>query len=185
MLQVTMPTVRRTVFGKGPMRRLRLEGMTPAVLYSGGKEPLALQFEETQLFKELLFVHGQNAVITLKIEGDSQKERHVLVQEIQKDPVSDRVLHIDFLEINLEQSLNFVVPVEFVGVARGIDMGGELQVLKTEVHLRGCPLDIPDVIEANIVELDRGEAGLTFGDLSLPDNVTMLEDATVTCVQVQ
>ncbi len=185
MLQVTMPTALRTVFGKGAMRRLRMAGMTPAVLYSGGKEPLPLQFEATELFKELLFIHGRNAVITLTIADDSQKDRQVLVQEIQKDPVSDQVLHVDFLEINIEQSLDFVVPVEFVGVARGVDMGGELQVFKTEVHLRGCPLDIPDIIEADISELDRGEAGLTFGDLVLPDNVTMLDDAAVTCVQVQ
>ncbi len=185
MLQVTMPSARRTVFGKGPMRRLRMDGMTPAVLYSGGKESLPLQFEAGQLFKNLLFIHGRNAVITLEIEGDSQKTRQVLVQEIQKDPVSDRVVHVDFLEIDINNALDFVVPIEFTGVARGVDMGGELQVFKTEVHLRGCPLDIPDVIEVDITELDRGEAGITFGDLTLPEKVTMLDDKAATCVQVQ
>lgn len=185
MLQVTMPSARRTVFGKGPMRRLRMDGMTPAVLYSGGKEPLPLQFEASQLFKNLLFIHGRNSVITLEIKGDGQKTRQVLVQEIQKDPVSDRLVHVDFLEIDIDNALDFVIPIEFIGVARGVDMGGELQVFKTKVHLRGCPLDIPDVIEADITELDRGEAGITFGDLTLPEKVTMLDDKAATCVQVQ
>ena len=185
MLQVTIPSAQRAVFGKGPMRRLRMNGTTPGVLYSGGKEPLPLQFEATELFKKLLFIHGRNAVITLEVEGDSQGTRQVLVQEIQKDPVSDLVLHVDFLEIDIDKALDFVVPVEFVGVARGVDMGGELQVFKTSVHLRGCPLDIPDFLEADITTLDRGEAGLTLGDLSLPDKVAMLEATEMTCVQVQ
>ncbi|HHD62853.1 MAG TPA: 50S ribosomal protein L25, partial [Desulfobulbaceae bacterium] len=109
----------------------------------------------------------------------------VLVQEIQKDPVTDQLLHVDFLEIEIDKALDFVVPVQFTGVARGVDMGGELRILKNEVHLHGCPLDIPDTIVADITELDRGEAGLTFGDLSLPDKVEMLDDAKVTCVLVQ
>ena len=185
MLQVTIPSAQRTVFGKGPMRRLRMNGATPGVMYSGGEEPLSLQFDAIELFKKLLFIHGRNAVITLEVEGNSQGTRTVLVQEIQKDPVSDQVLHVDFLEIDIDKALDFVVPIEFIGVARGVDMGGELQVFKTSVRLRGCPLDIPDIIEADITALDRGEDGLTLGDLALPDKVTMLDDAETTCVQVQ
>jgi large subunit ribosomal protein L25 len=162
-----------------------MNGKTPAVVYSGGKDPLALEFDATLLFKDLLFIHGRNAVITLEIEGDDKGTRQVLVQEIQKDPVTDQLLHVDFLEIELDKALDFVVPVEFTGVARGVDMGGELRIFNKEVHLHGCPLDIPDAIVADITELDRGEAGLTFGDLSLPDKVEMLDDAKVTCVLVQ
>lgn len=185
MLQVTIPSAKRTVFGKGPMRRLRNNGATPGVVYSGGKEPLPLQFEAIELFNKLLFIHGRNAVITLEIEGDSKGTRQVLVQEIQKDPVSDLVLHVDFLEIDIDKALDFVVPVDFVGVARGVDMGGELQVFRKKVRLRGCPLDIPDIIEVDITALERGEAGLTLGDLPLPDKVIMLDDPEMTCVQVQ
>ncbi|HEB70562.1 MAG TPA: 50S ribosomal protein L25 [Desulfobulbus sp.] len=184
MLQVTIPSTVRTVFGKGPMRQLRMNGKTPAILYSGGNEPVSLEFDAGLLFKNLLFIHGRNAVVTLEIEGDGKGTRQVLVQEIQKDPVTDRLVHVDFLEIELDKALDFVVPVEFTGVARGVDMGGELQILKDTAHLRGCPLDIPDSLTADITELDRGEAGVTFGDLQLPAQVEMLEDATVTCVQV-
>lgn len=179
-----MPSTVRTVFGKGSMRQLRMNGKTPGVMYSGGKKSVALEFDAGLLFKNLLFIHGRNAVVTLEVEGDGKDVRQVLVQEIQKDPATDKLVHVDFLEIELDKPLDFRVPVEFTGVARGVDMGGELQILKDQVRLRGCPLDIPDSLKADITELDRGEAGVTFGDLELPPNVELLDNAELTCVQV-
>lgn len=185
MLQVRMDSTVRTVFGKGPMRQLRMREITPANLYSGGKEPVSLQFDTAKLYKDLLFIHGQNAVVTLQIEGDAVGERHVLVQEIQKEPLSGNLLHVDFLEIDLQKAADFTVPIEYVGTAKGVDLGGELQVFKEAVHLRGCPLDIPDVIRVDITPLEQGGAGLTYGDLPLPVNVQLLEKTSVTCVAVQ
>ncbi len=89
MLQVNVESSVRTVFGKGPMRQLRMQSITPANLYSGGNKSVSLQVETAKLYKSLLFIHGRNAVITLKIEGDDKGERHVLVQEIQKAPVTE------------------------------------------------------------------------------------------------
>ncbi|WP_310599332.1 50S ribosomal protein L25 [Desulfobulbus sp.] len=185
MLQVRMDSKVRTVFGKGPMRQLRLDEITPANLYSGGKPPVSLQFETPKLYKDLLHIHGRNAVVNLQVEGDSAGERHVLVQEVQKDPITGQLLHVDFLEIDLQKTAKFTVPIEYVGTAKGVDLGGELQVYKNTVQLRGCPLDIPDVISVDITPLEQGGAGLTYGDLPLPANVEMLEKATVTCVAVQ
>lgn len=185
MLEVTIPSEVRAVFGKGAMRQMRLKGKTPAVLYSGGDDPVALAFDTSLLYKNLLFIHGRNAVVTLEIEGDSKGARQVLVQEIQKDPVTDSIVHIDFLEIELDKPLDFTVPVEFVGVARGVDMGGELHVFKETIHLRGCPLDIPDAIAKDITKLDRGGPGITLGDLELPENVQMLDDPKQVCIAVQ
>ena len=184
MLQVKMETKVRTVFGKGPMRQLRMRDITPANLYSGGNEPVSLQFDTAKLFKDLLFIHGRNAVVTLDVEGDSNGSRNVLVQEIQKEPVDGSLLHVDFLEIDLNKAARFTVPVEYVGTAKGVDLGGDLQVFKTSVRLRGCPLDIPDVIKADITHLEQGGKGLTFADLAVPANVEMLEKADTVCVAV-
>ncbi len=184
MLQVDMTSKVRTVFGKGPMRQLRMDKITPANLYSGGKKALSLQFDSAQLFKQLLFIQGRNAVVTLKVEGDEKEQRHVLVQEIQKEPVDGSLLHVDFLEIELEQALEFKVPIEYVGVARGVDMGGELKIFKEIVCLKGAPLDVPDSIEVDITELDQGGAGITFGDLPVSDKLEMLNRADLTCVTV-
>lgn len=185
MLQVEMPSAVRTVFGKGAMRRLRKENQVPGVCYSGGEQPIPLQFDAVELHKNLLGIHGRNAVITLDVEdGENRRRCHVLVQEIQQDPVSDRVIHVDLLEIDLDKPLDFEVPLEFTGTAKGVDMGGELHVFKRVVHLRGRALDIPDAIATDITPLERGGAGLTFGDLQLPQEVEMLDDPKVVCVTV-
>jgi large subunit ribosomal protein L25 len=184
MLQVDMVSAVRTVFGKGPMRQLRMQKITPGVLYSGGKDALPIQFDAGQLFKSLLFIHGRNAVITLQIEGDEKEKRYVLVQEIQKDPVSGTLVHVDFLEIELDQALEFIVPIDYVGTAKGVDLGGDLQIFKYQVKLKGNPLDIPDSIEVDITPLEQGGPGVTYGDLMVPEKVEMLEKADVTCVTV-
>jgi len=183
MIQVSMPAAFREVYGKGESRRLRMKDVTPAVLYSGGKEALTLQFDEGLLYKNLFDIHRQNAVVTLAIEGDEKGERHVLVKEIQKNPATDRLIHVDFFEIELDKPVDLAVPLKYKGTAQGVDLGGELQIAKNVVHLRGCPLDIPDFIEMEISALDRGD-GLTFGDITLPEKVEMLDGNDVVCVSV-
>ncbi|NLX19417.1 MAG: 50S ribosomal protein L25 [Desulfobulbus sp.] len=184
MLQVRLNSTVRTVFGKGPMRQLRMRDLTPGNMYSGGKTPVSLQLDTAQLYKNLLFIQGRNAVITLQVEGDDVPERHVLVQEIQKDSVTGELIHVDFLEIDLQKAATFTVPVKYVGTAKGVDLGGELHVFKTSVKLRGCPLDIPDLIEVDITSLEQGGPGLTYNDFPIPANVEMMEKASVTCVAV-
>jgi len=184
MLQVSLDSVVRTVFGKGPMRQLRMREITPANLYSGGTAPVSLQFETSKLYKSLLFIHRRNAVVTLQVAGDSKEQRHVLIQEIQKEPVSGNILHVDFIEIDLKKPAKFTVPIEYVGTPKGVDLGGELQVFKDSIQLRGCPMDIPDVVKVDISSLEQGGAGLTYNDLAIPENVEMLEKSDVTCVIV-
>src|SRR5665647_3138869 len=87
MLQQEMSASVRKDFGKGAMRRLRMAGKTPGIIYGTGREPVALQFETLPLVKQLLKIRRRNAVITLNIEGDSS--RHVLIKELQTDPVRD------------------------------------------------------------------------------------------------
>lgn len=184
MLQVDMAADIRTVFGKGPMRQLRMKNITPANLYSSGNPAVSLQIDAGKLFKKLLYIHGRNAVITLDVEGDDKDKRHVMVQEIQKEPVSGKVMHVDFLEIELDQPLEFTVPVEYTGTAKGVDLGGELQVFKHTIRLKGRPMDVPDSIQVDITPLEQGGAGITYGDLPVPENLTMLEKPKTTCVVV-
>jgi len=184
MIQVDIPAAVRTVFGKGENRRLRMDKKTPAVVYSKGDEAVALQFDEATLYKNLLFIHGRNAVITLDVEGDSKDKRHVLVQEIQKDPVVERVLHVDFFEIAIEEAADFIVPLRFTGVAKGVDLGGELQVAINSVALNGCPLDIPDEIVVDITELEQNGDPIKCSDLEVPAKVTLKNDPASRCVWV-
>jgi large subunit ribosomal protein L25 len=183
MIQVSMPAAYRSTFGKGASRQLRMKEFTPAVVYSGGNDAISLQFETGVLYKNLVDIHGRNAIVTLKIDGDSKAERHALVKEVQKNPVTDEVVHVDFLEIELDRPALFAVPLKFVGPAKGVDLGGELHLLKSKVQLKGCPQDIPDSVEVDIRDLARGDS-LTLGDLKLPTKVEMLGDVKAFCVSV-
>ena len=184
MIQVDIPATKRTVFGKCETRRLRMVQKTPAIMYSKGEDGIALQFDEAVLYKDLLFIHGRNAVVTLDIEGDDRDKRHVLVQEIQKHPVVERVLHVDFLEIELDKEINFDVAIRLTGEAKGVELGGRLQVPRQYVTLRGLPLDVPDEIVADITELETGHKGISCADLDIPANITMLDDPATVCVRI-
>lgn len=184
MIQVDMPADVRTGFGKGANRQLRMANRTPAVLYSGGKEAMPLQFDAGELFKNLLSIQRRNAIFSLTINGDEKEKRHVLVKEIQKDPVTDKPVHLDFYEIALDQPIVFTVPLNLVGVAKGVDLGGELNVFKRSVKLKGCPLDIPDFLEADVTPLNRGDAGFILGSLAVPENCEMLENKEAVFVSV-
>jgi len=183
MIQINMPAAFRSEFGKGASRQLRMKDKTPAVLYSGGSEALTLQCDAAELYKKLFDIHGMNAVITLAIEGDEKGERHVLLQEVQKNPVTDRLVHVDFLEIELDKPASFSVPLKYAGTPKGVDLGGDLQVMAKSIQLKGCPLDIPDQVEVDIKNLERGTS-LTYGDIQLPEKVEMLSRDTKVCVAV-
>ena len=181
MITKEIATSVREVFGKGPVGRLRAEGKTPGVVYSGGKAAIALEFETKTLFQELLDIQGRNAVITLKIDDGSEK--NVLVKEIQTDPLKDTLFHADFLEIDLQKSSQFEVPLVFVGKAKGEDFGGITQIEKTSLVLEGKPLDIPDDCEIDVANLGIGDK-ISAADVSLPDGVSLISDPEMVCVSV-
>lgn len=181
MLQVDMSASKRESFGKGAMRRLRVSGKTPAVMYGNNNEVCSLQLETTSFLKGLFQISRKNAVINISIDGD--ETRHVLVKEIQTDPVHDTLVHVDFYEIDLSAVRRFTVPLELTGKAKGLEFGGDLVVHADILDLEGTPLDIPDSIKIDISDLGIGES-LQFSDLDLPENVKMVADGAELCVEV-
>lgn len=181
MITKEIATSVREDFGKGPVRRMRAEGKTPGVVYSGGKEALALEFETKILFQELLDIQGRNAVITLKISDGSKKS--VLVKEIQTDPLKDSLVHADFQEIDLQKPAHFDVPLTYVGKAKGEDLGGLTQFEKSMVVLKGKPLDIPDDCQIDVSDLAIGDK-ITAAEITLPGDVSLISDPEMVCVSV-
>ena len=185
MIQQDMTAALRQDFGKGAARQLRQNGHAPAILYGGKMEPIALTMEAKSLTRDLLKYHGHNVVVSLDIEGDKSKKKHyVLIKDIQTDPVTDAVLHVDFLEIELEKDIVMEVPIKYTGTAKGVDMGGILNIMAHTVKIKGLPLDILDEIIVDVTELEVASAGITCGDLSIPDNVTLEEELGRVCVSV-
>lgn len=180
MLQVEMSASVRDSFGKGAMRRLRGEGITPAVLYGNNKGVTSLQLETKPFLKSLYQISRKNAVVNLSVDGDT---RHVMMREVQTDPVKDSLIHADFYEIDLTQPRTFAVNIEIVGKAIGVDRGGELVIHSNVVELEGIPLDIPDAVTVDVTSLDGGQS-ILFESLELPENVKLVSDADKVCVEV-
>lgn len=181
MIRKELPAAVRKTFGKGPMRRLRVAGQTPAVAYGRGKDALALQFETKLLFHELVELQGRNAVLTLNIDDGSV--RHVILKEVQSDPVKNSLYHADFMEIDLERPEVFSVPVVFTGKAKGVDAGG-LQVIESAtVQLKGIPLDIPDECVIDVRQLGIGDK-VVAGQITVPEGVTLVSDHETVCVTI-
>ena len=170
--------------GKGPNRSLRKKGFTPAILYGPKTSPVRLALE-TKMFTKLLFkIHQKNAVITLNMnDGAETISRHVMVKELQTDPIQDTLLHADFYEISLDNRVTLPVPLRYVGKAKGVDHGGDLLVALHEVMIKGRPLDIPDAIEIDVSGLDMNDS-LLLKDVKIPEQVELKSADTLTCVSV-
>lgn len=185
MIQQDMTASIRQEFGKGANHRLRQNGYTPAILYGKKSEPVALFLDAKTLTKTLLQLHGHNAVVSLDIEGEKgRKKHHVLIKDIQTDPLADTVLHVDFLEIDLDKEIVLDVPVIYTGIAKGVDLGGILNIMAHTVRIKGMPLAIPDDIVVDVTPLELSSHGITCGDLAIPENVSLEEEADRVCVSV-
>ncbi len=181
MLQVEISASVRNTSGKGPMRQLRMKGMTPAVVYGGGAEAQKLQLDTKTLMTQLLEFYRKNTVVTLTVDGSPAKT--VMVGEVQTDPVRDTLIHVDFCEIDLQQERVYTVPVTLMGKAKGVDLGGQMIAGCNVVLLKGKPLDIPDECVVNIAPLAIGNQ-LTCADLSIPENVKMVTDPEAVIVSI-
>jgi len=185
MIQQDMTAAMRQDFGKGAAHRLRQSGYAPAILYGQKSEPIALAMEAKALTRDLLRLHGHNVVVSLDIEGEKgKKKHHVLIKDIQTDPVTDSVLHVDFFEIDMDKEIVLDVPVVYTGTAKGVDMGGILNIMAHTIRIKGMPLAIPDEISVDVTPLELTSAGITCGDLTIPENVTLEDQPDKVCVSV-
>lgn len=181
MLQFEIDAEVRAATGKGAMRRLRTQGLTPAIVYGAGAQALPLQINTKELMANLLEFYRKNTVVTLKVSDGSKK--HVVVAEVQTDPVADTLIHADFCEIDLNKMRKYKVPVRYTGTPKGVDLGGDLQTFETSIFLEGKPLDIPDECVLDITNLNIGDE-YTFSAFEIPASLKMLSAADDVCVKV-
>jgi large subunit ribosomal protein L25 len=185
MIQQDMTAAVRQDFGKGATHRLRQSGYAPAILYGKKSEPIAPAMETKTLTRDLLRLHGHNVVVSLDIEGENgKKKHHVLIKDIQTDPITDSVLHVDFLEIDMDKEIVLDVAVVYEGTAKGVDLGGILNIMAHTVKIKGMPLAIPDEIMVDVTPLELTSHGITCGDLTIPENVTLEEELDKVCVSI-
>src|SRR5215208_1451088 len=145
MEQMTIEVERREQRGTNANRRLRADGMIPAVVYGGGKdkETVAIQVRRKSLIDLMKGTGGENAVFLLQLAGTGQ-ERHAMIRDMQIDPVSRQVVHIDFQRILMTEKVKVQVAVELQGTPDGVkNSGGVLDFVHREVTVECLPGDIP------------------------------------------
>ena len=184
MLQLEISANVRGSHGKGAARVLRSKGLTPAILYGSGTDSVSLELDTKSFTKTLLGINRRNALINLDVlEGKKKSTRHVVIKELQTDPIQDSLLHADFCEVSLEKPMILEVPIELTGKAKGVDLGGILQVSMVKVPMKGKILDFPDSLSIDISDLAI-EDGLTCKDLEIDPKMEILagEDSLVVFV---
>ena len=183
MSEMNIDVQPRTTTGTNSNRRLRQGGQIPAVVYGAGKDSVPIHVDRKRLTELLRKSGGDNAVFLLKL-SDTGQERHAMIRDMQLDPITREILHLDFMRVLMTEKVRVQVAVELAGTAHGVKVeGGVLDFSHREVQLECLPGDIPKSIEADVEELHVGDH-LTAGDLKLPAGVTLLEDPERVLVSV-
>lgn len=167
--------------GNGPARVLRRNGKIPAILYGPGTTPVPLSID-VKGFEQALKKSNtrmRQSVFNLAIQGETQTNRCAMVKELQQHPLTRAFLHADFYEIAMDRKVNVKVPVTTKGIAKGLDLGGMLQIIRREVGVRCFPNEIPEKIEIDVTELNVGDA-IHVKDLKPEGNIEISEDADFT-----
>lgn len=163
----------RAETGKNANRRSRANGKIPAVVYGGGRESVAIEVDRKTLMDMMRKHVGENPLFLLKL-GD--KERHAMIRDMQMDPVSRMVIHIDFQRVLMDQKVRVTVPIELVGTAYGVKTeGGILDFVTREVNVECLPGEIPKHIDFDVAHLHINQHA-EAKDLKLPQGVTLLDE---------
>ncbi len=170
--------------GKNNSRRARRDGRIPAVLYGGGTDTMPLLVDPKAVEAVLHSGSGENTLFTMKVASEGELQGKFMIKDHQVDPVSDRLLHADFLRIALDKTIRVEVAIRTVGVARGVKLqGGILEHPMREVEVECLPQDIPEHIEVDITELDLGKS-YRVSDLKVAPAVKILTDPTMPVIAV-
>jgi len=163
--------------GRAKIKDLRDSGYLPAVVYSRGQDALSLKISRSALLKLVHRYRLENTIINLKIKDEEKaRGRSCLVKEIQHNPVSEDIIHVDFNEISLTEAIKVNVPVETKGEAFGVKQeGGSLEHLLWEIEIECLPAGIPKNIEVDITVLKMGEA-IHVKDIVFPAGIKPLTD---------
>ena len=163
--------------GKGGARKVRASGKVPGVLYGNKGEPVSVTFDEKTLLQSLDKERRRNTVFSLTVAGDGKNEQvTAMIRDAQIDPLSRRLVHVDFLRVDLDQEVTVTVPLFLTGKAVGVTNGGNLHQSMHMVPVAAKPAAIPTKLEVDVSALDIGDA-LHVSDLKLGEGVRVVLDA--------
>ena len=160
--------------GDDKAKKIRKNKKIPAVIYGSDFESIAITVDELE-FNKVFEQAGESSLINLSIEG--AKKEKVLVQDVQKDPVTLNVIHIDFYKVNMKEKIKTAIPIVEVGESPAIvDLEGTLVTNKDEVEVECLPADLIPEIEVDLSVLKTFDDTIHVSDLKVPAGIEILDD---------
>ena len=171
----TLSLSRRQIIGK-KVKTLRRKGIVPVHMYGSGTEPLSLQTEALEL-QQLLPRVGTNVPLSISVE-DGSGENICFVREVQRHPVTEEILHVDFLRVDVSQTIQAEVPVNVTGESPAVrDLNGTLLLQLQSILVEALPMNVPASLDVDISGLDDFEKAVYVGDVAVGAGVTFVAGA--------
>lgn len=183
MKSVPLTAYARSVSGRNAVRKLRSSGRIPTVIYGRKRTAQNLELNQRELDKLISHSASENILVDLLVEGDAHPQRLALVQDVQHDPMTGTILHIDFHEVAPDEKVSVMVPIEATGMSQGVKDGGVLEYVLHKVRVRALPADLPLVLSVDVTNLSLG-ASLHLGEIPVPAGVEILGDKKVPVLAV-
>lgn len=158
---------KRNEFGKGASRKLRRQGKVPATLYGHGMEPVSLGTEH----KALRRVLGTRSIISLEFENEKEK-RDVFIKDFQRNCLNLNIIHVDFQQVKVDETITVQVPLETKGTPMGIAHGGLLDLITHTLTVECLPKDLPERLVVDVSPLEVGDS-ISIGAIPLPEGVNL------------
>jgi large subunit ribosomal protein L25 len=183
--QYKLSVAERAQTGRSSSRRLRKANRVPAILYGKHTKPESLSIEGPEFTRLLKSVRGRAVLIELQREGKSETALS-FVQELQRDPITDKYLHVDLQEVKSDEKFEIRVPVRLVGESFGVkNQSGVLEMATQVLRIRVLPKDLPEAIEIDVSDLKVGET-IKVGSMKAVDGVDFLDpqgQPVISCVE--
>jgi large subunit ribosomal protein L25 len=170
----------RTGSSKSELNQGRKLGRIPAVLYGNGKTTVSIEVNE----KEVLEVLRKNPRAIIQAKTLDEDLLPVIIQNIQRETLTGKLIHIDFHHVNMSQSMDSKVTIHFSGESAGVKAGGVLQVEMYEVEVRCMPEHLPSSMEVDVSGLEIGDQ-LLVSDLVFRDGIEVLSDPDTVMIQIK
>lgn len=175
MNRIVLYAEKRSQTGKGPARRLRAAGKAPAVFYGKKTEPMKLAVNIHE-FKKAVEQAGSNPIFDLQVREDGGTiTKSAILKERQIVPLDGSLVHLDFLQVYMDEAIEVTVPLEFVGKPIGVEKGGVFQAVARDLRISCLPSDIPNIITVDVSTADVGHS-IHVADIPLPSGVTALQE---------
>jgi large subunit ribosomal protein L25 len=171
--------------GRSAVRKIKQQGLVPAVIYGGRDPAIALQLNSREITNLLSHATSEHFLVDLEIaDGGKTTNRLALIQDVQHDPIRQTVLHVDFHAVRADEKIHAAIPVEAVGEPNGVkNFGGILELSLHDIEVECLPKDLPELITIDVSELNVGDA-IHIRDVKFPAGVTSRANPDLTVVHV-